>query len=147
MSEAQRVVLQEATHCRKCGGLLQPGEVVRAYPRQGGWAYYHAERCEKPAGVEPRPSPAGRPSQAPTPTPTPNRPTGNQELVSLKDLVAVEQEKLKTLILLAQEIRDLHADLHELHKALEGQVAMAIGISDALKELVKAVKDLHPSRA
>lgn len=147
MSEAQRVVLQEAAYCRKCGKLLEPGTVVRAYPRQGGWAYYCADRCEKPAGVAPRPSPAGRPSPAPTPTPTPNRPTGNQELVSLKDLVAVEQEKLKTLILLVQEIRDLHADLHDLHKALEGQVAMAIGISDALKELVGAVKRLHPSNA
>ncbi|MCS5736433.1 hypothetical protein [Herbiconiux daphne] len=59
----------------------------------------------------------------------------------------MEQEKLKTLILLVQEIRDLHADLHDLHKALEGQVAMAIGISDALKELVQAVKRLHPSSA
>lgn len=145
MNEAQRVVLQEAAHCRKCGRLLQPGEVVRAYPRQGGWAYYCAERCGKPAGANPYPKPDGRPSQAQALTPTPNRPTGNQELVSLKDLVAVEQEKLKTLILLVQEVRDLHADLHELQKALEGQTAMAIGISDTMKELVQALRALHPS--
>lgn len=145
MSEAQRVVLQEAAHCRKCGRLLQPGEVVRAYPRNGGWAYYCAERCERPAGVNPRSSQGGRPSQAQAPSPTPNRPTGNQELVSLKDLVAVEQEKLKTLILLVQEVRDLHADLHELQKAVEGETAMAIGISDTMKELVKALRALHPS--
>lgn len=145
MSEAQRVVLQEAAYCRKCGKLLEPGTVVRAYPRQGGWAYYCADRCEKPGGPSAAPWVGSTPTRPQAPTPTPNRPTGNQELVSLKDLVAVEQEKLKTLILLVQEIRDLHADLHDLHKALEGQVAMAIGISDALKELVQAVKRLHPS--
>lgn len=145
MNEAQRVVLQEAAHCRKCGKLLEPGTVVRAYPRNGGWAYYCAERCERPAGVAPRPSPGGRLSQAQAPTPTPNRPTGNQELVSLKDLVAVEQQKLETLVLLAQAVSELRTDLYELQKAVDGQTAMLIGISDALRELVQAVKSLHPS--
>lgn len=143
MSEAQRVVLQEAAYCRKCGKVLEPGQVVRAYPRHGGFAYYCAERCEKPAGVDPRPKSAGRPSQTPTPTPTPNRPTGNQELVSLKDLVEVERQKLQTLILLVQELVDVREDLQELQKAVEGQVALAIGISDALKELVQVVKGLR----
>lgn len=147
MSEAQRVVLQEAAYCRKCGKLLEPGTVVRAYPRQGGWAFYCAERCEKPAGEAPPPWAGNTPARPRIPTATPNRPTENRELVNLGDLVAVEREKLQALILLAQEVRDLHADLHELEKALQSQVAMAIGIADALKELVKAVERLHPSRA
>lgn len=147
MSEAQRVVLQEATHCRKCGKLLEPGTVVRAYPRQGGWVFYCAERCEKPRGPSATPWAASTPARPQAPTATPNRPTENQGLASLKDLVAAEQEKAQAFILLVQEIRDIRADLQELEKALQSQVAMAIGIADALKELVKAVKDLHPSRA
>ena len=147
MSEAQRVVLQQATYCRKCGKLLQPGEVVRAYPRREGFAYYCAEPCNKPAGVDPRPKQVGRPTQARTPTPTPNRLPENRELVSLKDLVEVEQRKLQTLVMLLQEIGHLREGLHELHRALEGQVATMIGIHETLQELVKAVKRLHPSSA
>jgi len=149
MSEAQRVVLQHATYCRKCGKLLEPGTVVRAYPRREGFAYYCAEPCNKPAGVDPRPKSAGRPTraQAPTPTATPNRLPENRELVSLKDLVEVERQKQQALVLLLQEIGHLREGLHELHRALEGQVATMIGIHETLQELVKAVKRLHPSSA
>ena len=125
--------------------LLQPGEAVRADPRQDGWAYYCADRCERPAGAALRSSQGGRPSQTQAPTPTPNRPTENRELVSLKDLVEVERAKLQALSVLAQGIGDVHAYLHELQKALEGQTAMLIVLGDALKELVQAVKSLYPS--
>lgn len=147
MSEAQRVVLQHATYCRKCGKLLEPGTVVRAYPRQGGFAYYCAERCERPAGVNPRPKQVGRPTQAQAPSPTPNRLPENRELVSLKDLVEVERQKQQALVLLLQEIGNLREGLHELQRALEGQVATMIGIHETLQELVQAVKRLHPSSA
>lgn len=147
MSEAQRVVLQHATYCRKCGKLLEPGTVVRAYPRQGGFAYYCAERCERPAGADPRPRQVGRPTQARTPTPTPNRLPENRELVSLKDLVEVERQKQQALVLLLQEIGHLRDGQHELQRGLEGLVATMIGIHDTLKELVQAVKRLHPSSA
>lgn len=149
MSEAQRVVLGHATYCRKCGKLLEPGTVVRAYPRRDGWAYYCAEPCNRPAGVDPRPKSAGRPTraQAPTSTPTPNRLPENRELVSLKDLVEVEERKLQTLVMLLQEIGHLRDGQHELQRGLEGLVATMIGIHETLQELVKAVKRLHPSSA
>lgn len=149
MSEAQRVVLSHATYCRKCGKLLEPGTVVRAYPRREGFAYYCADPCTKPAGADPRPKSASRPSQARTPTPTLSRPRipENRELVTLADLVEVERQKQQALVLLLQEIGHLRDGQHELHRALEGLVATMIGIHETLQELVKAVKRLHPSSA
>lgn len=113
MSEAQRVVLQEAVHCRKCGKLLEPGQVVRAYPRQGGWAYYCAERCGKPVGANPYPKPDGRPSQAQAPSPSPASPSPASP---------------------SPDLEALRKELVELRQAVEG-------ITGALLSLVEVVNN------